>query len=129
MKRQYEDIDRLIESALSKEEAAFYHQFDEQSVPEMVGGLFKGKLKWLTIMTMVVMVAIFALAIYCLVQFLNVEDTGLMIKWGAATFGCMMAVGMLKLFNWMQMDKNALLREIKRLEYQVAVLAGKVGNA
>lgn len=127
MKRQYEDIDRLIENALSKEEAEFYHQFDEQSVPEMVGGLFKGKMRWLTIMTMIVMVGMFGLAIYCLVQFLNAEETGMLIKWGAAMFGCMLSVSMLKLFQWMQMDKNALLREIKRLEYQVALLAGKIG--
>ena len=126
MKRKYEDIDRLIERALTKEEAEYYHKFDEQSLPEMVGGLFSGRLRWVTIMTMIVMVVIFALAIYCLIQFLSVDDTGLMIKWAAATFGCMMAVGMLKMFQWMQMDKNALLRELKRLEYQVAILAGKV---
>ncbi|MDX1477312.1 MAG: DUF6768 family protein [Saprospiraceae bacterium] len=128
MKRQYEDIDRLIESALSQEEADFYHQLDEQSLHEMVGGLFQGKLKWINIMTIAIMVILFVLAIWCLVRFINADDPVVLIKWGAAVFGCMMAVGMLKLYNWMQMDKNALLREIKRLEYQITVMARKVAD-
>ncbi|WP_306420524.1 DUF6768 family protein [uncultured Tenacibaculum sp.] len=32
---------------------------------------------------------------------------------------------MLKIFAWMQMAKNALLREIKRLEVQILSLASK----
>jgi len=40
-----------------------------------------------------------------------------------ATMG---VVGFLKLFGWMQMDKNAILRELKRLELQVSSLAGKM---
>ncbi|MDX1407408.1 MAG: DUF6768 family protein [Saprospiraceae bacterium] len=126
MKRQYEDIDQLIEKALSKEEAAFYHQLEEQSLHQMVGGLFKGKLKWINVMTMIVMLVLFGLAIWCLIQFLNSDDPAELIKWGAAMFGCMMAVTLLKLFSWMQMDKNTLIREIKRLEYQVAVMARKL---
>ena len=35
---------------------------------------------------------------------------------------------MLKIFAWMQMDKNALLREMKRLELQVSSLSGKILN-
>ncbi|MEM9680951.1 MAG: DUF6768 family protein [Bacteroidota bacterium] len=35
-------------------------------------------------------------------------------------------VSMLKIFAWIQMDKNALLREIKRLEIQISSLAGKI---
>jgi hypothetical protein len=35
----------------------------------------------------------------------------------------MIAMGMLKLFVWMQMDKNDILRELKRLELQIATLA------
>jgi len=31
---------------------------------------------------------------------------------------------MLKLWFWMQMDKNTVIREVKRLELQVATLAG-----
>jgi hypothetical protein len=39
-----------------------------------------------------------------------------------------MAVSMMKMFAWMQMDKNAILREIKRLELQVSSLATKLSQ-
>jgi hypothetical protein len=35
---------------------------------------------------------------------------------------------MLKLFHWMQMDKNAILRELKRVELQVGVLSAKLAE-
>jgi hypothetical protein len=35
---------------------------------------------------------------------------------------------MLKIFGWMQMDKNAILREMKRLELQVSSLSVKMSE-
>ena len=51
-----------------------------------------------------------------------------MIKWGLGGIVFLIGVSMLKLFAWMQMDKNALLREIKRLEIQVSSLSQKCLN-
>ncbi len=122
MKANKEEIDELIHQALSEDEAKFYDQLGEQSILEMVGGLFQGRLKWLNVLMMIVMVVLFAIGIYSLVKFFNVEGLRLMIEWAGVFFICMMAISMLKLFSWMQMDKNAILREIKRLELQVSRL-------
>jgi len=129
MKNETEKINALIEKALSAEEAEFYHNLDEQSMPEMVSGLFRGKLKWITLISMVAMLVIFALGVYCLIKFLTVEEIRGMIKWGAAMMFCMLGVSMLKLMYWIQMDKNALMREIKRLEWQISLLAGKISSS
>ena len=61
--------------------------------------------------------------LYCSV--FNSEATKDLIKWGVGTMIFLLGVSMLKIFAWMQMDKNALLREVKRLELQVSSLAGK----
>ena len=127
-KNNTEEIDDLILKALNEEEAEFYHQLDEQSFTEMFFGLYKGKMKWLSILSTVYIFIFFGLSIYCLVQFLSVDDTQLMIKWGAGMFYCIMAVTVLKLFQWMQMDKNSILREIKRLELQITSLNSKVSK-
>jgi hypothetical protein len=37
----------------------------------------------------------------------------------------MLGVAMLKMYFWMEMNKNMLLREVKRLELQVARLASR----
>lgn len=126
MKSEKEEIDRLIEQALTDEEAEFYHTLDEQNLLEMVNGLFQGKMKWLTVMTLVVQMIMFGFAIFFAVKFFGAVELAEMIKFGGAFFFFMMAVGMLKLFHWMQMDKNSLIREIKRMELQVAVLAGRL---
>ncbi|GAA4277971.1 DUF6768 family protein [Aquimarina mytili] len=126
MKNDMKDIDRLIKETLTKEEAKFYDELDEQNLLEMIGGLFKSRNSWIIIVMNIVHVIAFILLVYCIVQFLNTDNTNELIKWSVAGFTCMSFVVMLKLFSWMQMDKNALLREIKRLELQVSSLAGKV---
>ena len=68
----------------------------------------------------------FGLFIYCLVQFFSVEATKDLLKWGLGGIVFLLGVSMLKIFAWMQMDKNALLREIKRLEIQISSLSGRM---
>ena len=126
MKNNMEDIDDLIKESLTKEEVEFYNALDEQNLLEMVGGLFKTKIRWLMILMNIVQVIAFGLFIYCLIQFFNTNATNELIKWGAGGFLFLMISSMLKLFSWMQMDKNSILRELKRLELQVASLSGKI---
>ncbi|WP_350291415.1 DUF6768 family protein [uncultured Croceitalea sp.] len=125
MKNDIEKIDKLIKEALTKEEAKFYDELGEQNVFEKFGGVFKGKMGWLAIIMNVVVLVLFGLLVYCLIQFLNVETTNELIKWGAGMFTCMLMMSMLKLYFWMQMDKNDVLRELKRLELQISALANK----
>ncbi|PKV51693.1 hypothetical protein ATE84_3785 [Aquimarina sp. MAR_2010_214] len=126
MDNKMKNIDQLIKETLSKEEAKFYDDLDEQNLLEMLGGLFNTKHRWLMIMMNITTVVAFGILIYCSIQFLNTDDTNELIKWFAGGGICIIIMGMTKLFAWMQMDKNALLREIKRLELQVSSIAGKI---
>lgn len=49
-------------------------------------------------------------------QALSAEDAALVAA---------VAVAMLKIWSWMEMHKNQVLREVKRLELQVARLAAR----
>jgi len=126
MKNNREDIDKLIKDTLTQEEAKFYDELDEQNVLEMVFGLFKGKNKWIMILMNIVTILVFGVFVYCVVQFFNTDITNELIKWSIIGTFCMLIVSMLKMFAWMQMDKNAILRELKRLELQVSSLSGKM---
>lgn len=66
------------------------------------------------------------LFVYSFIQFINVETTEEMIKWGFGSIVFLLGLSMLKVYAWMQMDKNAILREMKRLELQVMSLSGKM---
>ena len=120
-----EKIDDLIKEALSTEEAKFYDELGEQNLMEKLGEVHKGKMGWLALVITVMHMLIFVLFVYCTVQFFNTEITNELIKWASAGFLCMIFMGMMKLYLWMQMDKNDILRELKRLELQVATLSHK----
>lgn len=128
MNKEREKIDELIKETLNQEEAKFYDELEEQNLIGKLGELFKGKMGWLAIIMNIVHLVIFGLLIYCIVQFFGTNETNELIKWSSAGFLCMLAMGMLKLYIWMQMDKNDILREMKRLELQVATLFSKLDN-
>lgn len=125
MKKDIEKIDELIKEALTQEEAKFYDELGEQNLIEKLGNVFKGKTGWLAIIMNLFNLVIFGLLIFCVVQFLNTEVTNELIKWGTGIFACLIFMGMIKLFVWMQMDKNDILRELKRLELQITTLSNK----
>lgn len=128
MEHSKEEIDELIKKALTEEEAAFYNDLDEQSLLDQVLGVYKGKLKWIAILTTFIQFIVFGLAIYCLIQFFKTEDLREMILWGTGMVVGLLMQSMLKLFHWLQMDKNAILREVKRVEFQIGVLASKLND-
>ena len=128
MKTKMEDIDKLIKETLTEEEAKFYDELEEQNVFQMVFGLFKGKNKWILVMMNIMTLVFFVLFIYCVVQFFDSEALKDLLKWGFGSLVFLFGVSMLKVFAWIQMDKNALLRELKRLELQVSSLSGKISN-
>ncbi|OSY89094.1 hypothetical protein WH52_00070 [Tenacibaculum holothuriorum] len=123
-----EDIDKLIKETLTEEEAKFYDELEEQNIWQMMFGIFKGKNSWINIVISIVQLLWFVLFIYCAIQFFNTNETNELIRWGIFGSLSLMASSMLKFYTWMQMDKKALLREIKRLELQVSSLSGKMSE-
>ena len=128
MRNNMDDIDKLIKDTLTQEEAKFYDELDEQNVFQMLGGLFTGKNSWIMYIMNFMVLVFFVAFILCVINFFDTENTNELIKWAAGGIVCLMAVSMLKMFAWMQMDKNALLRELKRLELQVSSLSGKMSE-
>ncbi len=128
MSKDREKIDDLIKEALSKEEAKFYEELGEHSLLEKLGEVHKGKTGWLVSIMTVMHILVFVVFVFCTVRFFNTEVTNEIIKWACAGFLCMIFMGMMKLYIWMQMDKNDILRELKRMELQVAALSHKTST-
>ena len=128
MKTNMEEIDELIKETLTEQEAKFYEELDEQNIFQMIFGVFRGKNSWINILMSIVQVIWFVLFIYCAIQFFNTDETNELIKWGIFGSLSLMASSMLKFYTWLQMDKKALIREIKRLELQVSSIASKLSE-
>jgi hypothetical protein len=118
------DIDSLIRETLSREDAEFHARLDEPSVLAQMVGVFGARHRWLNVLGAIFTLVFLALALYCAVRFLAAGvAVPEMLRWGAGLSFCLLAVWALKIWYWMEVQRNSLTREIKRLELQIATLA------
>ncbi|MEO1021409.1 MAG: DUF6768 family protein [Bacteroidota bacterium] len=123
-----EDIDQLIKESLNKEEAEFYNTLDQQGMFQMWGNLYTGRLRVWAFIISFFQIVFTGLTVYVGYLFFTADDTDQALTYGALTFIGILLISFMKLWHWMQMDKNAILRELKRLEFQIAVLSDKVSK-
>jgi hypothetical protein len=118
------DLDRAIRDALSKEDAEFLARFDDHSTTvDEVLDTFRGRWALMNVFAAILTFAMFGAAVYCFWQMLAAADIRDVVLWSAGVVVTMLAVAMLKMYFWMELNKNVVLREVKRLELQVARLA------
>lgn len=122
MNKSDKEIDELIHEALTKEEAAYFDQMGEQNIPQQLFGLLKGKNSWMNWVMIVMHLVMLATAIWTFTNMLGTEVMAEKIEWMFYTIVCFLVMMMFKLWGWNQMDKNVVLREVKRLEYQISLL-------
>ena len=114
------ELDDKIREALSEQDKALMAHFEEQGLLGQLGSLFQGKLAWLSILTFVVGLVAFVIGAYAAWKFSTAGDVISMLKWGGIAWLGIMSLIMIKLWSWMRMETNRTLREIKRLELQIA---------
>ncbi|MFU8812552.1 MAG: DUF6768 family protein [Balneolaceae bacterium] len=121
-----EEIDRLITESLSQEEAEFYNTLEgDTGLLRSISGLYKGNLAWMAVVMTMVHLVVAVVAFYSGYQLFTSGTVEEMITYGAVMFIALLFASMIKLWTWMQMNRNAALNEIRRLEYQIAVLIEK----
>jgi len=119
-------LDKRIEEALQAEDRALMNQLGEQGLLGQFGGLFRGKMAWITVVTLAAGLVMTVIGFYAAWKFATIEDTNTMLRWaGLAWFGLMVQM-MIKQWSWMRMETNRVLREVKRLELQMARLLEKM---
>ena len=121
------NIDAKIRRALEATDADLADEFDgDQSMMEMVFDTFRGTQKWLTFLASFWGFVFMAGSVFGIIQLFKAQETREHILWGLGVVFCFSAVSMMKVWFWMQMNRNSILREIKRVELQVARLAAKL---
>jgi len=113
------ELDDKIRAALSEQDQALMAHFEEQGLFGQLGSLFKGKLAWLSIVTLFIGTILTFVAIYAIWKFVTTDDLASMIRWGGLAWIAGVSQMMIKLWSWMRMETNRTLREIKRLELQI----------
>lgn len=119
-------LDQAIRDALSREDAEFLAKFEREApITEQVFGAFGGRWGLINVLGALLTLLAFAFFVYCIWQIGQTEDlrTTMLMTTGAIVSA--MFVSILKVWFWMELQKNQILREMKRLELQVARLASR----
>lgn len=118
------DIDEKIQRELQGEASAIDELLaQEGGLPDMVAAAFKGGMRrWVWITSVITLVAT-VLMFWTGYEFYIAENTDDRIFWGIWFLASATVQIALKQWQWMEMNRSNLMREIKRLELAVATLA------
>src|SRR5262245_61077215 len=120
------DFDKTLRAALGAEEAERLSQFDEPALLDQVVDTFRGRNRWVVMLMFPVVIVWLAFAIVSAYQFFHTEDLHAMIAWAGAFAFSIVTIGLVKIWYWMELNKNSITREVKRLELQVAHMVTRV---
>ena len=95
---------------------------------ELTRGGFRGQSLALNLMGIIPILGFTALAVFPIFWFFDAQDVRDQILFATIFVTCNTIVLAMKIWFWMVMNRNAVTREIKRLEVQIAQLALKMGK-
>ncbi len=116
-------LDQALRRALSPEDLRLLDDLSREE-PLIIQALkaFQDQHRVVGVLGWVGGFGLFGVACYFAYRFVEATDLRTMILWGAAAGLAVVAFTMIKLWFFMEMQKNSILREVKRLELQVASL-------
>lgn len=115
------DIDAMIDEALGEEERALLHSIGEE--PGFFGqalGVFAGPTGWVSMVMMGAQAVTFIAGVWAAWHFFEAEDSLTALRWGLPGTVLLLMSLMIKMAVWPQMHINRVMRELKRIELQIA---------
>ena len=118
------DLDQAIRESLSSEDTELFDRLGaDQALHRQVLATFEGQLRWFNTAGWIAGLVLFGVASVSAWRFVQAEELGDMLRWGGASALAFAGLGLVKVWFWLELQKNAVVRELKRLELQVARLA------
>jgi len=126
MARPTRELDDLIRQALAAEETEGLDGMEDLSAVELLTEVFRGRHRRLAALGMVATTMFFVVGASAAVAFANAQELRTMLLYAgtsALSFGAVFAA---KVWYWLEMNRLALTREIKRVELRVAELTRRM---
>jgi hypothetical protein len=114
--------EELIGRALSEEDRAFLASHSEPGYLAQAFGLLRGPMAGVLWLVHLANVLAFVAGAYAFWQAMVTTEAVLAVKWGVGALALFQVTILCKTFLGNRMETNRLLREIKRVELQVAML-------
>jgi len=114
------DTEKDIRELLQKSQAAVhYDDSREGMLRDVLVSSFKGRMRWASIITWACMLAFGGIAVFAAVQFFLAEQVREMILYATLFVVSFSVLLVVKLWYWMLANRNAIQRELKRLELRL----------
>lgn len=123
------EIDDLIGRALTEEDRALLASHGEPGYLTQASGLFRGPQAWTMWLVNIAGGAAFLVGAWALWRMVGAADVAAALKWGVAAMCLFQATTLCKTLLGSRMEANRLLREVKRIELQLALLRERQGLA
>lgn len=110
-----------IREALNREYSdAELERAGDEGLWRQVAATFKSRMRFWVILIWIVALVLTAACVWLAVMFFQAETTRDWIMYATGFLLALMMIGHIKLWYYMEMNKNTHTREIKRLELQLA---------
>ena len=114
------DLDQMIDEALDAEERELLRTLDEPGFFHQAFGVFRGPTGWMSLVMMFWQVVLFIAGVWAAWNFFEATDPVTQLRWGLPAMLLLIFAGMLKMALIPRLESNRVLREIKRVELQLA---------
>ena len=123
-------VDEAIRRALSPADVRDYEALSRELSP--VGeaiGMFRTARRGYSWAVAVAGAAFVVIAGFAVWRLLHATEVREMLGWSLLATFLMLSLSLVKLWFWLEMQRNAVVREVKRLELQIASLVALVPGA
>jgi hypothetical protein len=117
-------IDQKIQAALRRDGAS-RDLLEEPNIAEEALIAFRGRNRVLSTFAFILSFVLFGGAVWAGWKFYGAEALHTQVQWGALALLLMFMVSFLKLWFWLEMHTNRVLRELKRVELLVVTNRGE----
>jgi hypothetical protein len=115
-------FDEMIGRAMTEEDRALLAAHGQRGYVAEALGVFSGPMAGVMRLVYVVVLVTFVGAVYALWQLSAASDPLAAVQWGVAALVLFQMTALCKSFLGSHLEANRMLRELKRIELQVALL-------
>jgi hypothetical protein len=118
---QMRNPDQAIEDALQAEERELLRRIGEEpGYLDQALSIFSGKTGWVSAVLMVTQTTAFIAGVWAAWNFFQAADTLTALRWGLPAVVLLMMSLTIKMALWPTIHANRVLRELRRMELQMA---------
>ena len=108
------DIDKKIAAALQRSPSD-----DEPNLAEEVITVFRGRHRWMHALVAIITFAFFAICVWAAIRCYGADNLREQLLFGGLALAMLLATSLMKVWFWLEMHTNRVLRELKRVELLV----------